>query len=161
MPGVVGESRNHVETISESPLTNGDEGGADGEQHHEERPPDAVANEAKDVDAYKNRGDDPGRDTEEERCVRVLSSKDGQHHGAKEPEPHFGGGRKVSDDRDEQCGRNGDGDDESGESNSAHHFFNDVSEVPEEEQGDEHPSARWRGCDRPGDKAPDFELAYR
>jgi len=36
-----------------------------------------------------------------------------------------------------------------------------VSEVPEEEQGDEHPCARGRGCNRPGDEAPDFELAYR
>ena len=32
----------------------------------------------------------------------------------------------------------GDGDNESGNRDPAHHFFNDVPEVPEEEQGDEH-----------------------
>ena len=150
-----------MEAIGESPLTHGNEGGADGEQHHEERPPDAVADEAEDVDAHEDRGDDPCRDAEEEWSVWVLSGEDRQHHGAEQPEPHFCRSRKVSDDRDKQCGCDGDGDNESGESNSAHHFFNDVPEVPEEEQGDEHPRARRRGCDWPGNEAPDFELAHR
>ena len=161
MSSVVRESGDHVETVGEPPLANGDESGSDGEQHHKERTPDAVTDVPQDVDANEDGSNDPCRDAEEEWGVRVLCGEDRKHDGAEQAEAHLCGSWKVANDRDEERRGDGDGRNETSEANSSEHFFNDVPEVPEEEQGDEHPRARRRGSHWPSDETPDFEPSYR